>query len=155
MANRLPRLRNFDYVGFHRYHVRISTWGQVHHFANPAITCAVRSQMLHMAGPEGMVIRAYCYMPNHVHVLAHGTCPTADLRSFVRRWKQRSAYRIAETHHVRLWRTGYFDRILREHEGDASVARYILENPVRAGLARNVGEYLFAWCVWGMDDLYG
>lgn len=35
------------------------------------------------------------------------------------------------------------------------VARYIIENPMRAGLSRRYGEYPFAWCVWGRELLYG
>jgi hypothetical protein len=40
--------------------------------------------------------------------------------------------------------TGIDDRILRDDEATTAVARYVLENPVRAGLARRVGEYPFA-----------
>jgi hypothetical protein len=45
--------------------------------------------------------------------------------------------------------------VLRDVEGNETVARYILENPVRAGLVGRVGEYLYAWCAWALGDLQG
>ena len=44
----------------------------------------------------------------------------------------------------RLWQAGYHERILRNDEASPSVARYILENPVRAGLTKAIDEYPFA-----------
>jgi hypothetical protein len=37
-----------------------------------------------------------------------------------------------------------YDRILRHDEATLSVARYILENPVRAGLVNSPDEYPFS-----------
>jgi hypothetical protein len=34
-----------------------------------------------------------------------------------------------------LWQEGYYDRVLRESDDSKTVARYLLNNPVRAGLA--------------------
>ena len=36
-----------------------------------------------------------------------------------------------------------YERVLRDEESTVNVARYILENPVRAGLVRQVSEYPF------------
>jgi hypothetical protein len=45
--------------------------------------------------------------------------------------------------------------VLRENEGNEVVVRYILENPVRAGLAARIGEYPHAWCTWPIEELVG
>ena len=87
-------------------------------------------------------------MPDHVHVLVEGTTGGASLSGYVRRWKQVTGYRVARERGFRLWQPGFFDRVLRENESTQTVARYILENPVRSGEADRVGEHPFTWCIW-------
>jgi hypothetical protein len=45
-----------------------------------------------------------------------------------------------------LWQDGYFERVLRAHEDTAIVARYIVDNPVRAGLVQRADDYPFVFC---------
>ena len=42
---------------------------------------------------------------------------------------------------IRLWQDGYFERVLRDDEQLEIVARYIFDNPVRAGLAACAREW--------------
>jgi REP element-mobilizing transposase RayT len=84
-------------------------------------------------------------MPDHVHVLIRAVANDADLPRFVSRWKQATGFAHLRARGNRLWQPGYFERVLRREELTASVARYIVANPVRAGLTRNVGEYPHAW----------
>ena len=37
-------------------------------------------------------IHAYCFMPDHLHVLTNGTHPAADRLKFVKTFKQRSSF---------------------------------------------------------------
>jgi len=53
----------------------------------------------------------------------------------------RSGFAFARRSGRRLWQDGYYDHVLRDDESTIAVARYIFENPVRAGLARRVEEY--------------
>ena len=46
----------------------------------------------------------------------------------------------------RLWQRSYFDRVLRDRESLAKTVRYVLANPIRAGLVGRLGEYR-----WGYD----
>jgi len=41
----------------------------------------------------------------------------------------------------RLWQDGYYDHVLREEEATIPVARYIVLNPVRAGLCEDASAY--------------
>ena len=41
----------------------------------------------------------------------------------------------------RLWQEGFHDRILRDNDPTEGVVRYILENPVRAGLVDDPRAY--------------
>jgi REP element-mobilizing transposase RayT len=67
-------------------------------------------------------------MPDHVHLLAEGLTPRADLRRFVSSFKQKSGFAFAKQRAARLWQDGYHDRILRNDETTLKVARYIPEN---------------------------
>ena len=80
-------------------------------------------------------------MPDHVHLLVEGKQPTANFREFVRIFKQRSSFEWNRTHRTILWQRSYFEHVLRDDEDTIGVARYILENPLRAGLVADVEDY--------------
>jgi len=47
-----------------------------------------------------------------------------------------------------LWESGFYDRALRSEQDILPAARYIVMNPVRAGLCKRVGDYPFWDAVW-------
>jgi len=47
-----------------------------------------------------------------------------------------------------VWGKGFYDHALRRNESIRGVADYIIENPVRAGLARSRRAYSFWNTVW-------
>ena len=49
------------------------------------------------------------------------------------RWKRENA--------STLWQRSYFEHVLRDEEDTIGVAKYILENPVRAGLVERPEAY--------------
>ena len=57
--------------------------------------------------------------------------------------KQYSGYYDSQEFHGRLWQRYGYERTLRQNEDTRAVAKYILENPVRAKLAANVLDYPF------------
>ena len=83
-------------------------------------------------------------MPDHVHILAIGEELDSDLEVFMAKMKQKTGFDFKKLHRTSLWQDGYFDRILRNDEQTVIVARYILENPVRAGLAKEFRDYPFS-----------
>jgi putative transposase len=80
-------------------------------------------------------------MPDHVHVLAEGQRDDAVFPEFVRLWKQATAFHVHKQHGVTLWQRGYYEHMLRSNESVVYMARYILRNPVRAGLVTHPTEY--------------
>jgi len=88
-------------------------------------------------------------MLDHLSVLAYGTSEDADLREFVVHFKKLTGFEYARLMGKRLWQPGYYDRVLQDDESTEAIARYVLENPIRAGLAQNLGGYPFAG-----SDLY-
>jgi putative transposase len=100
-----------------------------------------------------MALVAYCFMPDHVHLLVYGTTEAADVCAFVIDFKRITGFEYRQRHGRHLWQPGYFDRVLRDDESTEAVARYVLENPIRAGLASRLGEYGLAGS--DMYDLSG
>jgi REP element-mobilizing transposase RayT len=78
-----------------------------------------------------------------MYLLVEGTADDSHLPSFASLAKQYSAYRCRGRVEGRLWQDGYYDHVLRNNETTVKVARYIVENPVRAGLVTSVKEYPF------------
>ena len=91
-----------------------------------------------------MVISAYCFMPDHMHLLVAGDSPTANFRRFVSRAKQLSGHWWSRAFGGRLWQRYGWDRVLRSEEDTCEVIRYILANPVRAGLVPRPLAYPFS-----------
>jgi REP element-mobilizing transposase RayT len=47
-----------------------------------------------------------------------------------------------------VWQKGYFDRALRWEEDLKVAARYIIANPLRAGLVDQIGDYPLWDAIW-------
>ena len=87
---------------------------------------------------------AFVVMPDHCHWLAI-PC-TVSLSDLVGRVKARSAKGIARAGGV--WQRGFHDHALRREEDLRATARYIIANPLRAGLVSNIGDYPLWDAVW-------
>ena len=93
-------------------------------------------------------------MPDHLHLLVEGQSDDADLVEFARDIKQRIAYHCLPRRRGSIWQKGYYERVLRDDEGTLTVARYILANPVRAGIVREMRDYRFSGsAVWSWEQL--
>ncbi len=92
---------------------------------------------------------AWVLMPDHLHwLVVLGGIP---LHTLMQRIKSRSAIAINKATHARsgkLWQKGFHDRALRQEEDLPSVARYIVANPLRAGLVKRLGDYPFWDATW-------
>jgi len=84
---------------------------------------------------------AFTVMPDHLHWLVE--LGDTDLSRLVLRVKSRSAITINRTlgKSGRLWQKGFHDHALRREEDLRGVARYVVANPVRAGLVQSVRDY--------------
>jgi putative transposase len=142
-----PRIPGFDYRGVRRYSLTICTYARARVFNHEDIVQSVLDEIVRVAETEHFRVLAYCFMPDHVHLLVEGESDTADLQRFVKRWKQTTGFEYAKEHGCRLWQVGFFDHVLRCDEDTERQALYILGNPIRAGLTKAIGEYPFAGCV--------
>jgi putative transposase len=82
-------------------------------------------------------------MPDHVHLLVEGESSESDCRRFMTSAKRYSGFHHAAEFNERLWQRYCYEHVLREQECTLYVARYIVENPIRAGLVTRVEDYPF------------
>jgi len=83
-------------------------------------------------------------MPDHLHLVVEAQHEHADLPEFVRLFKQRTSYAWNESRGERLWQSSFYDHVLRDNEATQDVVRYVLENPVRAKLAKTPEDFEFS-----------
>ncbi len=143
-TNRPARLKHLSYIGLQRYSLTFCTDWKRKWFDNAGAVELVLSQFLRVSRGEGFAILAYCFMPDHVHLLVEGLRHDSDARKFIIKSKQCSAHAYAQTFGARLWQPFGYEHVLRDEEKAQVVARYILENPVRGGLAKTVLGYPFS-----------
>jgi len=80
-------------------------------------------------------------MPDHLHLLVEGTLSDCDLKHFAGLAKQYSAWAFKCQEGGRLWQPSYHDHVLRDEESELCFIRYIVENPVRAGLVQRPEDH--------------
>ncbi len=81
------------------------------------------------------VVVAYCFMPDHLHLVLHGTSPEADLWKMMVDFKQRTGYWLRQHRPDVVWQKDFHDHVVRLSDDLAVHIRYVLENPCRKGLA--------------------
>ena len=145
----LPRLSNSAYRGNEYVHWNFSIAHRKQGWLTPAFYQAFRWIMLHGCAHYGLACPAYCLMPDHLHLLISGLSPTADQRLFIR-YLRRHLRPILNQAGVD-WQKQPYDHVLRKDERDRfgveSVAGYIAQNPVEAGLVTHWQDWPYSGCV--------
>jgi putative transposase len=138
-----PHMENFSYVGKYRYFLTFTTHDRKTYFTNAETVQLVYAQILRAAHQHQFSIVAYCFMPDHLHILADGVSDGSDLRIFMKAAKQYSGYHFKQQHQAKLWQRYGYEHTLRDDVERATTLRYILDNPVGAGLVKEPADYAF------------
>lgn len=104
---------------------------------------------LRAADAQGWVSSlAWVVMPDHLHWLVQ--LQTCSLDELMRRIKSNSARQINRRlgRAGPLWHDGFHDRAMRKDQDLQVAARYIVANPLRAGLVKRVGDYPLWDAIW-------
>jgi len=136
-----PRLKAFDYIGPYAYSLTIITSHRIRAFAEPTTLVLAEKQLISSAQKFGFRLDAYCFMPDHLHLLCGGERQESDLCRFVRHFKQMTGFAFKHDNERQLWQPSYWDHIVRLEEDLEDVARYIWANPLRAGLVTDWTTY--------------
>ena len=156
MLPKRPRIKGFPYLGLHRYSVTICTKGRKCLFTDAETVTSVLTTIRQCAATWGFAVLAYCFMPDHVHLIVSSTTDVADLKAFMSRWKQRAGYDYRQRKGEYLWQPSYFDHVLRDEEETWRAVRYVLENPVRKGIMTEILDYPFSGSdVFSREELNG
>jgi len=84
---------------------------------------------------------AWVVMPDHFHWLVE--LQQGSLGDLMQKTKSLSTKAVNQStgRKVTLWQKGFHDRALRREEDLVKVARYVVANPLRAGLVEKLGDY--------------
>lgn len=127
------------------YHITCATVGRAAVFVDwPTGRPVVSALRIAECSNDAQTL-AYCLMPDHLHWLLKLGKPT--LGQVVGQLKGRS-FRASQPIDGDLWQRGYYDHAIRTDENLLNVARYIIANPLRAGLVKRIGDYPLWDTVW-------
>lgn len=94
-------------------------------------------------------LECWVLMPDHLHMVV--TLGKEELPQLMRRTKavtSRAANVSLGRNGGPVWARGYHDRALRHEDDLRVVARYVIANPLRAGLAAAVADYPYWDARW-------
>jgi REP element-mobilizing transposase RayT len=146
------RLRDVDYRDPECWClVTVCTKARERFFSDHAKAAGVRDVLLHQCIRFQYRLHAYVIMPDHVHLVVAPGISGLSIGQIVGKWKGFSAKRLwALGVKGSPWQCDFDDRVLRSREregmGLAAMIAYVMNNPVRAGLAKRWEDYAFCDC---------
>lgn len=93
---------------------------------------------------------AFVVMPDHLHWLMElpESVTLSRLMQSFKSYTAREINRRCRTPGKRIWQPGYHDHALRDEEALVDAARYIVANPLRAGLVPRLADYSLWDAIW-------
>jgi putative transposase len=143
ISRKQHRLPSFTYRGTFRYSITSCTFQKRPLFTKRSVVEMVLAH-LKRESESCFLVWAYCFMPDHLHLLLEGTGEQSGLVRFVKIFKQKSGFDYSKSCGGSLWQKSYYERVLRKGEETREVAMYIWNNPVRKGLVKDYREYPFS-----------
>lgn len=92
----------------------------------------------------GHAVYVYCLMPDHLHLLSSPLESRISITQFMGGLSGKIT-RLSWKHgfYGKLLQRSFYDHLVRKEEDLRQIAEYILNNPVRKGLAEKWEDYLF------------
>jgi len=131
------------------HHVVVATRRRQRYFEPFASACAASRAFTDVRALGGARLLAWVLMPDHAHWLlqpGHGE----TVAQVVARMKARSGRAVNRLRGEKrpVWASSCEDRALRADEDARAVARFIVANPMRAGLVHTLADYPFWDAAW-------
>lgn len=124
------------------YLITTCTTNREKHFVDLSNARAVIKAMKYQDNIGNSKTLAFVVMPDHIHWLF--SLESGTLSKVVGSVKSWSARSIGKP----VWQSNYHDRALRNEESIISVSRYVVANPLRAGLVEHIGDYPHWDAIW-------
>jgi REP element-mobilizing transposase RayT len=92
---------------------------------------------------------SWVLMPDHLHWMFQ-LSDKSSLAVVIKRLKAISAHSVNKSlaREGQIWQRSYYDRCIRQEEDLKQISRYIIANPLRAGLVDDIGMYPHWDAVW-------
>lgn len=143
-------LRRLDAVWLERpiYFITSCVAGRAKQLASPAAHAILRDELTGAPARHGWLVGRYVAMPDHCHFFCApgGEGKQKSLADFVGAIKRWTARRFAAElgFTTPFWQQEFFDHLVRSSENYEAKWRYVVDNPVRAGLVANAEDWPFA-----------
>lgn len=136
-------------LAHHAYHITACTEARQPLFRDFSCGRILVAEMRKLNDEGVLHSMAWVVMPDHLHWLFQ-IGDSLSLSEIVKRLKARSAIAINRQlgRQGAVWQKGFHDHALRDDEDLRAVARYIIANPLRAGLVEHVGNYPLWDAIW-------
>ena len=90
---------------------------------------------------DAWLVGRYVVMPDHIHLFASPGMKDATIERWVQFWKSLVSRNLAGR--AKGWQKGCWHHRLRRGESYEAKWRYVVDNPVRAGLVQDAQEWPF------------
>jgi len=131
------------------HHVVVATRRRQRYFEPFASACAASRAFTDPRSLGDAKLLAWVLMPEHAHwLLQLGS--REGVSQVVQRMKGRSGRAVNRLRGEKrpVWASSWEDRALGDDEDARSVARFIVRNPLRAGMVRTLADYPFWDAAW-------
>jgi putative transposase len=118
--------------------------------AVPSIATEVKQELLRDGSEFESHVHAFVIMPDHIHWLV-SLAGGLSIDRVVASVKARASRRIRSLRSSSIgsvWEPGFHDRWINTEEELKATARYIIANPLRAGLTAKVTNYPWWFAEW-------
>ncbi|MBI5410331.1 MAG: transposase [Nitrospirae bacterium] len=141
-SNRFP---NYDYSIDNPVHLAICTKDKKTIFSVENHAKVLIAELLKAVDDLKFIILCYCLMPDHIHIIISPGNSGLPLSKFLNIFKGRTAAVFRTSFGVsELWQRSGFDHVIRAEEDLKTIIKYILNNPVRKGIAETAESYPYS-----------
>ncbi|MDT4860797.1 Transposase IS200 like protein [compost metagenome] len=136
-------------MGGQIYHITATTEGRRPWFQDFDCARIVVAELRRLHEQKLVDSLAWVLMPDHLHWLIQLRGPFG-LSTVIKVLKGRSSRQLGLRMDTggSVWQSGFHDHALRREEDLLKVARYLVANPLRAGLVERIGDYPFWDAHW-------
>ncbi|OUR63404.1 hypothetical protein A9Q74_00735 [Colwellia sp. 39_35_sub15_T18] len=134
---------------FHFYVITVATKNRNNLFTSLSIAQKVINELYTLENEQAVKTISYVLMPDHIH-WQFQLLTKYTLAEIIKRFKGRSTQSINKFTHQKgsIWQPDYFDHQIKNEADLINQARYIVANPLRAGIVKNIDEYPFWNCIY-------
>jgi len=143
--SRSNRLVNHNYSADHPVHVTICTENKQQIFHSQINAETIINELLKSAKDLKLRILCFCLMPDHLHMILSPGNSGQPLSKFLNIFKGRTtAIFRGKNGPSKIWQRSAYDHVVRAGEELRVIIEYILNNPVRKGIAEKADDYPYS-----------